>query len=81
MKKVISILLLSLVFLSCKKKECNCADVKDKDIDHYLSSSGVVLSTYYQILFYDPCIRESRWINVSEELYNSLELGDTYCIP
>ena len=81
MKKVISILLLSLVFLGCKKKECKCADVKDKDIDHMLNSSGTVIGTFHQILFYDPCIRESRWVNVTEELYNSLELGDTYCIP
>jgi|LakMenE01Jun11ns_1017448.scaffolds.fasta_scaffold9395966_3 hypothetical protein len=81
MKKIISVLLLSLVLLSCKKKECKCADVKDKDIDHMLSSSGNVIGTSYTILFYDPCIRESRWVSVSEELYNSLGLGDTYCIP
>jgi hypothetical protein len=81
MKKVISILLLSLVFLSCKKKDCDCGQVMDKDIDHYISSSGNVLSTYYRILFYEPCSREERWVSVDEEFYNSLGLGDIYCIP
>jgi hypothetical protein len=52
-----------------------------KDIDYYISSSGTVLSTYYQIEFKDPCTSEYRWINVSEELYNSLQDGDLYCIP
>ena len=80
MKKLI--VLIGLVALTgCKKKNCDCVEVMYKDIDYYISSSGTVLSTYYQIEFKDPCTSEYRWINVSEELYNSLQDGDLYCIP
>jgi hypothetical protein len=80
MKKLI--VLIGLVALTgCKKKNCDCGEVMDKDIDHYISSSGNVLSTYYRILFYEPCSREERWVSVDEEFYNSLGIGDIYCIP
>lgn len=80
MKKLIGILILSVVLIGCKKKDCNCGEVMDKDLDHYISSSNTVLSTYYNILFYEPCSDECRRVSVSEELYNSLEIGDIYCV-
>jgi hypothetical protein len=80
MKKLI--VLIGLVALTgCKKKNCDCGEVMYKDIDHYLNSSGMVLSTFYQIEYKDPCTSEYRWINISEEIYNSLYQGDIYCAP
>jgi hypothetical protein len=81
MKKVIGVLILSLVLIGCKKKNCDCGEVMDKNIDYQTSSSGTVIGTHYHILFHNSCPSESRWVTVSEELYNSLGIGDIYCIP
>jgi hypothetical protein len=80
MKKLI--VLIGLVALTgCKKKNCDCGEVMYMDIDHYISSSGTVLSTYYQIEVKDPCTSEYKWINITEAVYTTLHQGDIYCTP
>jgi hypothetical protein len=77
MKKVISILFLTLVLLSCKKEEkkCNCGKVMDKVLLY--STNGIS----HAIDFYDPCTETIIGVSVPEDLYNSLEIGDTHCVP
>jgi hypothetical protein len=69
-------LMLSLVLLSCKKeKKCNCGKVMDKVLIY--NTNGIS----HSIGFYDPCTETIIGVFVPEDLYNSLEIGDIYCIP